>query len=161
MFWIKTAQYRMGLTEYQRFTRVSGLSIWHAHVIFCKTQKYTWALNELPVWAFYFIIQCHYPDLKVPCVPCVPPTTAWLDGLATAVHANLAVKYLNLSLKVPSGQIGSTWEWYHWIGLEKDINHYSFWFFNFHLEYLKRLQSSEPLHAKLNPTSCLFGSGFA
>jgi hypothetical protein len=26
---------------------------------------------------------------------------------------------------------------------------------------LKRLQSSEPLHAKKNPTSCLFGSRFA
>jgi hypothetical protein len=25
-------------------------------------------------------------------------------------------------LKVPSGQIGSAWEWHHWIGLEKDIN---------------------------------------
>ncbi len=28
------------------------------------------------------------------------------------------------TLKVPSGQIGSTWKWYHWIGLEKDINCY-------------------------------------
>jgi hypothetical protein len=36
-----------------------------------------------------------------------------------------------------------------------------FWFFNFTLEYLKRLQSSEPLHTKMNPTSCLFGSRFA
>ncbi len=26
-------------------------------------------------------------------------------------------------------QIGSTWEWYHWIGLEKDINHYRFFDF--------------------------------
>jgi hypothetical protein len=26
---------------------------------------------------------------------------------------------------------------------------------------LKRLQSSEPLHAKINPTSCLLGSQFA
>jgi hypothetical protein len=33
-----------------------------------------------------------------------------------------------------------------------------FLFFNFSAEYLKQLQSSEPLHAKLNPTSCLFGS---
>ncbi len=32
-------------------------------------------------------------------------------------------------LKVPSGQIGSTWEWYHWIGLEKDINRYRFLIF--------------------------------
>jgi hypothetical protein len=34
-------------------------------------------------------------------------------------------------------------------------------FFIFDLEYLKRLQNSEPLHAKMNPTSCLFGSRFA
>ncbi len=26
------------------------------------------------------------------------------------------------SLKVPSGQIRPAWEWYHWIGLQKDIN---------------------------------------
>ncbi len=42
------------------------------------------------------------------------------------------------SLKIPYGQI-------------------VFWFFNFTLEYLTILQSSEPLHAKMNPTSCLFG----
>jgi hypothetical protein len=36
-----------------------------------------------------------------------------------------------------------------------------FWFFNFTLEYLKRLQSSEPLHAKMNPNFCLFRSRFA
>ncbi len=35
-------------------------------------------------------------------------------------------------LKVPSGQIGSTWEWYHWISLEKDINHYRFLIFKFY-----------------------------
>jgi hypothetical protein len=63
-------------------------------------------------------------------------------------------------LKLPSRQIGSTLE-YHWIGLEKDINATGFWFFYFTLEYLKILQSSGPLHAKINPTSCLFGSWFA
>ncbi len=31
-------------------------------------------------------------------------------------------------------------------------------FFIFDLEYLIRVQSSEPLHAKMNTTSCLFGS---
>jgi hypothetical protein len=36
-----------------------------------------------------------------------------------------------------------------------------FLFFIFDLEYLIRVQSSEPLHAKMNPTSCLFGSRFA
>ncbi len=34
-------------------------------------------------------------------------------------------------------------------------------FLIFGLEYLIRVQSSEPLHAKMNPTSCLFGSRFA
>ncbi len=36
-----------------------------------------------------------------------------------------------------------------------------FGFFNLTLEYLKRPKSSKPLHAKMNPTSCLFGSRFA
>ncbi len=45
---------------------------------------------------------------------------------------------------VPSGQIGSAWEWYHWIGLEKDINRFRVLIFWFHFEYLKRLHSCEP-----------------
>jgi hypothetical protein len=36
-----------------------------------------------------------------------------------------------------------------------------FLFFIFDLLYLIRVKSSEPLHAKMNPTSCLFGSQFA
>jgi hypothetical protein len=36
-----------------------------------------------------------------------------------------------------------------------------FLFFIFDLEYLIGVQSSEPLHAKVNPTSYLFGSWFA
>jgi hypothetical protein len=36
-----------------------------------------------------------------------------------------------------------------------------FLFFIFDLEYLIRVQSSEPLHAKMNPTSYLFSSRFA
>ncbi len=64
----------------------------------------------------------------------------------------------NKYLKVPSGQIGSAWEWYHWIGLEKDINRYTvFWFFNFDLEFLKRLQSSGPLHTKIHIILLLVG----
>ncbi len=80
--------------------------------------------------------------------------------VAEAAHSHLLLK-INSSLKVPSGQIGSVWEWYHWIGLEKDINRYRFLFFIFDLGYLIRVQSSEPLHAKMNPTSYLFGSRFA
>ena len=34
-------------------------------------------------------------------------------------------------LKVLSGQIGSAWECYHWIGLETDINRYLFLIFIF------------------------------
>jgi hypothetical protein len=34
-------------------------------------------------------------------------------------------------------------------------------FLFFYFTLLKRLQSSEPLHAKINPTSCFFGSQFA
>ena len=37
----------------------------------------------------------------------------------------------------------------------------SFKFFIFTLEYFKKCQSPEPLHAKLNPISCLFGLRFA
>ena len=35
------------------------------------------------------------------------------------------------SLKVPSGQIGSAWEWYHWKALLKDINRFMFLIFYF------------------------------
>jgi hypothetical protein len=38
---------------------------------------------------------------------------------------------------------------------------YVFNFFIFDLEYFIRVQSSEPLHAKMNLTSSLFGSQFA
>jgi hypothetical protein len=41
------------------------------------------------------------------------------------------------------------------------INHIGFYFLFLDLEYLIRVQSSELLHAKMNPTSCLFGSRFA
>ncbi len=56
-------------------------------------------------------------------------------------------------LKVPSGQIGSAWEWYHWIGLKKSSTATDFDFLILIFEYLKKLQSSEPLQTKMNPTS--------
>jgi len=47
------------------------------------------------------------------------------------------------------------------VGLEKDINRSKiFYSLNFDLEYLKILQSSEPLHTKTPPTSCFFGARF-
>jgi hypothetical protein len=39
---------------------------------------------------------------------------------------------------------------YHWIGIEKDINRFRFFIFILDLEYLIRVQSSKPLHAKMN-----------
>jgi hypothetical protein len=47
-------------------------------------------------------------------------------------HTKIYILVLTFSLKVPSGQIGSKREWYHWIGLEKDINRYSFSTFSVH-----------------------------
>ncbi len=46
--------------------------------------------------------------------------------------------FIVLILKVPSGQIGSEWEWYHWIGLEKDINRYRFLIFWFQFWIIKK-----------------------
>ncbi len=73
---------------------------------------------------------------------------------------NRCAKYFFPVIGIPSGQIGSAWEWYHWIGLKKSSTTIGFWFFNFSYEFLKKLWSSEPLHSKINPTSCLFGSWF-
>jgi len=53
---------------------------------------------------------------------------------------NSEVLYSFMILKVPFGQTGSAWEWYPWIGLEKDINHHR--------------------RKKMNLTSCLFGTWF-
>jgi hypothetical protein len=72
------------------------------------------------------------------------------------------VSFKKNKIKIPDLSLPPcTFEWYHWIGLEIDINRYWFLFLNFTLEYLKRLQSFELLHAKMNPTSCQFGSRFA
>jgi hypothetical protein len=39
--------------------------------------------------------------------------------------------------------------------LKRTLTAIGFLFFYFTLEYLKRLESSEPVHAKNNPTTCL------
>jgi hypothetical protein len=54
-------------------------------------------------------------------------------------------------LKVPSGQIGSASEWYLGKALKKTTTSIGFWFFNFDIEFLKKLQNSEPLHTKMHP----------
>jgi hypothetical protein len=58
-------------------------------------------------------------------------------GISLLLH----VSNKRIGLKVPSGQIGSAREWYHWIELEKDINRYRFFYFIFNLEYLIRKSS--------------------
>jgi hypothetical protein len=60
-----------------------------------------------------------------------------------------------------SGQIRSAFEWCHWIGLDKDINRYSFVIFLILLWNIKKkFQSLEPLHTKMPPTSCFFSTRF-
>ncbi len=53
--------------------------------------------------------------------PLWDPSVSWDTQVRYRTTFDLT---LNLMLKVPSGQIGSACEWYHWIGLEKDINRY-------------------------------------
>ncbi len=57
----------------------------------------------------------------------------WADFLLIFKRAETSVYNIGkfVLLKVPSSQIGSAWEWYHWIGLEKDINRFRFLIFWF------------------------------
>ncbi len=80
---------------------------------------------------------------------------------STGVQNSLSWNEVFNFLKVQSGQIGSAWEWFHWIGLKRTSTAIGFLFFIFYFKYLIRVQSSEPLHAKINSTSCLFRSWFA
>ncbi len=59
-------------------------------------------------------------------------------------------------LKVPSGQIGSTWEWYHWIGLKKNFNRYMFLIFYFWSWIFEKTSKFWAASCKneSNPTSC-------
>ncbi len=63
----------------------------------------------------------------------------------------------------PKSFKGTVWQDYiwEWIGLEKDINCYWFFIFYFWSWIFDKSSRSEPLHAKMNPTSCFFGSRFA
>ncbi len=80
---------------------------------------------------------------------------------STGVQNSLSRNEVFNFLKLPSGQIRSEWEWFHWTGLKRTSTAIGFLFFIFDLKYFIRVQSSEPLHAKMNSTSCLFGSRFA
>ncbi len=59
---------------------------------------------------------------------CLPPIRCLDCGLDKLNTTNAHV------LKVPSGQIGSAWEWYHWIGIKKDINRYMIFFWSWIFE---------------------------
>ncbi len=68
----------------------------------------------------------------------------------------LHILFSDLLLKVPSGQIGSASDWYHWKGLEKDINCYRififyFWFWIF--EKTSELWAASYTNAS-NPPTC-------
>jgi hypothetical protein len=57
--------------------------------------------------------------------------TIQMTAAMAAAGADAAVVITPSYFKVPFGQIGSAWEWHHWIGLEKNINRYMFFdFFN-------------------------------
>jgi hypothetical protein len=75
--------------------------------------------------------------------------------LSYAAHGTAELSR-KLTLKVPSVQIGSAWEWYHWIGLEKDINRYRILFFKFWSWIFEKRTKFWALNTKMNPNSSLF-----
>jgi hypothetical protein len=75
------------------------------------------------------------------------------NNLHTDFHIH-STQFFNLLQRC---RLAREWCGCHWIGLEKDINRYRFLIFNFDLEYLKRVQSSEPQNTKmlLRHTVCI------
>ncbi len=76
------------------------------------------------------------PNPPRPTLPCFPslctyqPPSLDLSLGPTSLSASLRPFPMpSPLLKVPSGQIGSAWEWYNWIGLEKDIFKFWSWIF--------------------------------
>ena len=83
------------------------------------------------------------------------------DGIeATEVNLLLGIEGKDLE-----GTVRPDWICMRVVSLESPLKGhqplYVIHFFIFDLEYYIRVQSSEPLHAKMNPTSCLLGSRFA
>ncbi len=64
------------------------------------------------------------------------------------------------NLKVRSGQIGSAWEWYHWIGIEKNINRYMFLIFLISLLNIWKDFKVLSRFIQNESTSCLLGLRF-
>ncbi len=59
----------------------------------------------------------------------------WKFCFVLILPVNTHVVGKNNNLKVLSGQIGSAWEWYHWIGIEKNIDRYNFFIFYFKFHF--------------------------
>ncbi len=78
-----------------------------------------------------------------------------LSNGTLSCRSNLAGRY-SVPLKVQSGQIGSAWEWYYWIGLKKDINCYMvliFLFWSWIFENSSKFWAASYKNAS-NPPSC-------
>jgi hypothetical protein len=80
-------------------------------------------------------------------------------GADAAGHVDDSWKYL--VLKIPSARLDLHESGTNGNALKMTSTSIGYLFFNFTLKHLKRIQSSETLHAKMNPTSCLFRSRFA
>jgi hypothetical protein len=66
----------------------------------------------------------------------------WINSAASQNVTNLIqICHSFTILKLPSGQIGSPWECYHWIGLEKDINHHRLKKNEFNLLLVRNMQA--------------------
>ena len=72
------------------------------------------------------------------------------------ISVSIIMLFNNVMLKVPSGQIGSAWEWYHWIGLKKDINRFRFFIFYFWSWIFKTTSKfwAAPCKKASNPPAC-------
>ncbi len=121
----------------------------------------------VPLYLLYFLIWCegslysiiisfHWCRIGSPARPDVPglwQSSGQTEKSLQTPRGEFPVPYLRqtvlwvrlkglcyeMELKVPSGQIGSAWEGYHWIGLEKDIN--------------RSMSFSRPVHLMV-PLSC-------
>ncbi len=100
---------------------------WYLQKVFITKISVSWdyqvvIYEDVLSWSEFGTLQLHLHDFFL-----APPLLSLLASSRKIVHF---IETLRI-LKVPtSGQIGSTWEWYHWIGLEKE-GHQPLWGFDF------------------------------
>ncbi len=146
--WVLHSTLNFVMYRYSKNQRAMGLS-------YCYTFS-SWPIRMSMIFIFFTIISrisatfdsLHFNEFLFPAI--------------IHIRMNNICKFF--SLKVPAGQIWSAWEWYHCMYTSPWKGHQPLKFFLILISLFniwKRLQSSELLHAKLNPTSCLFGSQFA